>query len=116
MDQVFQHERELLEYALERLSQIERLELYGPEGADRLGIIAFNVKDVHPDDVALVLNSHGIAIRSGHHCTQPLMRRLGIPHAARASFYIYNTKEEIDQLAVALEEAGRAFRGLSRSK
>ena len=112
MEQVFQHERELLEYALERLSQLEGMELYGPpprEG-NRLGIVAFNLEGIHPDDVALVLNSHGIAVRSGHHCAQPLMRRLGTPHAVRASFYIYNTREEIDELAAALEEARRLFR------
>ena len=119
MEQVYRHERELLEYALEKLAQIEGLELYGPpprpQEVNRLGIISFNLEGVHPDDVALVLNSHGIAIRSGHHCTQPLLRRLGIPHAARASFYIYNTKEEIDRLAEALEETKRIFKALPRS-
>jgi cysteine desulfurase/selenocysteine lyase len=111
MERVYRHESRLLEYAWERLSGVEGLKLYGPapDEAERLGIIAFNLKGVHPHDVALALDQEGIAVRSGHHCAQPLMRRLGMEFAIRASLYIYNTKEEVERLAAALEEARRAF-------
>ncbi|HIC96131.1 TPA: cysteine desulfurase [Candidatus Bipolaricaulota bacterium] len=113
MDRVYRHERRLLEYAWERLSRLEGLELYGPapDEADRLGIVTFNLEGIHPHDVAMVLDSEGIAIRSGHHCAQPLMARLGMEFAARASFYIYNTEEEIERLAAALLETRKIFRG-----
>ncbi len=112
MEGVYRHEHRLLEYAWERLSQIEGLKLYGPapDEADRLGIIAFNLEGVHPHDVAMVLDGEGIAVRSGHHCAQPLMARLGMDFAVRASFYIYNTEEEVDRLASALQRAREAFK------
>lgn len=108
MQNVWQHEIALAEYALKRMKEIKDLTIYGPE--ERAGVISFNLGDVHSHDLASVLDEHGIAIRSGHHCTMPLMERLGIVAAARASFYIYNTKEEIDKLCEALEEARGVFR------
>jgi len=111
MERVYHHERRLLEYAWERLSGVEGLKLYGPtpDEAERLGIIAFNLEGAHPHDVALLLDQEGIAVRSGHHCAQPLMRQLGMEFAVRASFYIYNAEEEVERLAAALSEARRAF-------
>lgn len=111
MEEVYRHERRLLEYAWERLSGVEGLKLYGPapNEAERLGIITFNLQGIHPHDVAAVLDSEGVAVRSGHHCAQPLMARLGMDFAVRASFYIYNTQEEVDRLASALERAREAF-------
>jgi len=112
MERVYRHERQLLEYAWERLSRLEGLRLYGPapDEAERLGIITFNLEGIHPHDVALLLDQEGIAIRSGYHCAQPLMARLGMDFAARASFYIYNTEEEIDRLAAVLAEARTIFK------
>lgn len=111
MERVYRHERQLLEFAWGRLSQLPGLKLYGPapDEAERLGIISFNLEGVHPHDVAMLLDSEGIAIRSGHHCAQPLMSRLEMEFAARASFYIYNTEEEVERLAAALTEARKAF-------
>ncbi|MGQ9477242.1 MAG: cysteine desulfurase [Candidatus Bipolaricaulia bacterium] len=111
MEAVYEHERRLLEFAWERLSRLKGVKLYGPtpDEAERLGIISFNLEGVHPHDLATVLDSEGIAIRSGHHCAQPLMRRLGMEFAARASFYLYNTEEEVERLAAAVEEARAAF-------
>lgn len=74
------------------------------------GVISFNIGDIHPHDLATIMNDYGIAIRSGHHCAQVLMERLDVPATSRASFYIYNTKEEIDMLVGALEEARRLFK------
>ncbi|MCR4404166.1 MAG: cysteine desulfurase [Candidatus Acetothermia bacterium] len=112
MEAVYDHERRLLEFAWERLAKVEGIRLYGPapDEAPRLGIISFNLEGVHPHDLAMVLDSEGIAIRSGHHCAQPLMARLGMEFAARASFYIYNTEEEVERLAAGVEEAKAAFR------
>ena len=112
MERVYRHERRLLEYAWERLSRVEGLTLYGPppEEIERLGIVTFNLEGVHPHDVATVLDSEGIAVRSGHHCAQPLMARLGMEFAVRASFYIYNTEEEVDRLIAALEGAREIFK------
>ncbi len=108
MQNVWQHGLALTEYAMKRLSEIKDLVIYGPH--KRAGVISFNLGDVHSHDLASVLDEHGIAVRSGHHCAMPLMQRLGITAATRASFYIYNTKEEIDKLCEALEEARKIFR------
>jgi cysteine desulfurase/selenocysteine lyase len=84
--------------------------LYGPKSADNRGaVIAFNLGDIHPHDVGTLLDRDGVAIRAGHHCAQPLMRRLGQTATARASFYIYNTREEVDTLASALGNARAVF-------
>ncbi len=102
MPEIFAHDQAMVRYALELLKPLEGIELYGPEGADRGGIIAFNVLGTHPHDVATALDGEGIAVRAGHHCAQPLMRALGVQSTARASFYFYNTEEEVDRFVGAL--------------
>lgn len=110
MENIYAHEQALTAYALERLSEIKGLTIYGPlDVRDRLGVISFNIEGVHPHDIAHIFDAHGIAIRSGHHCAQPLMRRLRIPGAARASFYLYNTREEIDRMVEAIAEVQKLF-------
>jgi len=109
MPAIRQHEQTLLAYALPRLEEIPGMRLYGPVGEDRAGVISFTLGDVHPHDVAAVLDQHGVAVRAGHHCTQPLMRRLGLVATTRASFYLYNHEGDVDQLVAALEEARRVF-------
>jgi len=111
MENVREHEIEITEYALGRLSQIDDIILYGPpDASDRGGVVSFNFGDLHPHDIGTVLDRHGVAIRAGHHCTQPLMRTLGVSGTARASFYIYNTPEEVDVLVEALEAARDFFK------
>jgi cysteine desulfurase / selenocysteine lyase len=109
MDNVREHERRLGEYAYRRLSGLDDIDIHGPE-KDRTGVVSFFVPDVHPHDLSQLLDDAGVAIRSGHHCCQPLMRRLGVPATARASFYLYNTEEEVDALVGALEHAREFFR------
>jgi cysteine desulfurase/selenocysteine lyase len=93
------------------MEKIDGLTYYGPKDADqRVGVIAFNLGDIHAHDLASILDEEGIAIRSGHHCAQPLMEFLDIPAASRASFYVYNTKEEVDILINALEKARKLFK------
>ncbi|MCD7036277.1 cysteine desulfurase [Metabacillus sp. GX 13764] len=100
LDNILEHEHKLAGYALDKLSGTEGLTIYGPK--ERAGIVTFNLEDVHPHDVATVLDAEGIAVRAGHHCAQPLMKWLKVSATARASFYLYNTEEEIDKLADAL--------------
>ena len=97
-------ERELVDYALPKLRVLPYIELYGCDSSrdNKTGIIAFNVKDVHPHDVATILDSEGVAVRAGHHCAQPLHKYLGVNASCRASFYLYNTKEDIDRWVEAL--------------
>jgi cysteine desulfurase/selenocysteine lyase len=110
MENVRAHERDITAYALERLSAIPDITIYGPKNADeRVGVVTFNYGDIHPHDLGQVLDQYGIAIRAGHHCAQPLMRRLDCVATARASFYLYNTKAEVDVLVEALQEAGKYF-------
>lgn len=99
-------EHDLLAYALPKLRELPFVELYGCDSArdNKTGIITFNVKDIHPHDVASILDSYGVAIRAGHHCAQPLMRYLGQNATCRASFYLYNTHEDIDQFIEALKK------------
>ncbi|KKL56170.1 hypothetical protein LCGC14_2248070, partial [marine sediment metagenome] len=95
--------------AVRRLRQMEEVIVYGPPHAvDRGGVISFNYPDLHPHDIGTILDREGVAIRAGHHCTQPLMRSLGVSGTARASFYVYNTLEEVEVLVEALGKA-RAF-------
>jgi cysteine desulfurase / selenocysteine lyase len=108
MENVYQHEKMLTEYAWERLSQIEGMRLFGPR-QPRAGLISFDVEGIHPHDMSAVLNDDGVAIRVGHHCAQPLMEILDVPATNRASFYIYNTTEEIDRLVDALNHAKEFF-------
>lgn len=110
MDNVRQHEKEITAYALEKLGALEGMTIYGPKDPNlRGGVVAFNYAELHPHDLGTALNQAGIAIRAGHHCAQPLMRRLGVVATARASFYIYNTAEEIDLLARALIKVAEFF-------
>ena len=101
MEHIAAHEHKLAEYALERLANIKGIDVYGPN--ERAGLVTFNLEGVHPHDVATALDADGIAIRAGHHCAQPLMKWLNVTATARASFYLYNTKEDIDRFVQALE-------------
>jgi len=114
MANVRAHEEELAAYALRRLRQNEELIVYGPLDASRRGgVVSFNYPDIHPHDVGTILDREGVAIRAGHHCTQPLMNRLGVAGTVRASFYIYNTAEEVDALLDGIEKV-RTFFGDAR--
>jgi len=108
MEEIRAHEESLVRYALEVLQGLKDVTIYGPLD-ERAGLVAFNYAGIHPHDLATALDLEGVAIRAGHHCAQPLMRRLDVPATARASFYLYNTKEEIDALARALEKAKEFF-------
>lgn len=110
MDEVRRHEADLTGYALERLGEVPGLTVYGPtDVAQRGGAISFTLADIHPHDLATILDEQGIAIRAGHHCAKPLHQLLGVPATARASFYVYNTREDVDALIPALAEARRLF-------
>ena len=103
MNNIRDHERQITKYALNKLEKIERVQTFGPLDPDkRGGVISFNVDGIHPHDVGQVLDSNGVAIRTGHHCAQPIMLALNIPATARASFYLYNTEAEVDKLAESL--------------
>ncbi len=110
MENVWAHDHQLLGYALERLADVPGLQLYGPTGPDRGGVVSFNLGGLHPHDLATFLDQHGVAVRTGHHCAQPLHRRLGVAATARASFYVYNTRDDVDRLAEALTGAGSSSR------
>ncbi len=115
MENVRAHEREITAHALRRLRQLEDIIVYGPLDAERRsGVISFNYPDIHPHDVGTILDREGVAIRAGHHCCMPLMRRLGIAGTARASFYIYNTLAEVDALIGALGKVRTIFRDGAR--
>ncbi len=107
---ILAHERDLVEYGLDRLGQVAGLRMFGPrDSGDRIGVFSFSLEGVHPHDVATILDAEGIAVRAGHHCTQPLMRRLGVPATTRASCYVYNTTQDIDRLADGLVKARHIF-------
>jgi cysteine desulfurase/selenocysteine lyase len=110
MDVIAQHERDLTRYALDRLSEVPDLKVYGPDDVLlRGGAVSFELADIHPHDIATILDQEGIAIRAGHHCARPLMQYLDVPATARASFYLYNIPEEIDKLVAGLMNARRIF-------
>jgi cysteine desulfurase/selenocysteine lyase len=110
MDNIRAREKEIVAYALKRLGELPEVKIYGPLTAEeRTGVVTFNYGDVHPHDLSQFLDRYGIAIRAGHHCAQPLMRRLDCVATARASFYVYNTEAEVDALVEALQAAGRYF-------
>jgi len=109
MENVQAHEELLAEYAYDQLSEFDDIEIYGPPGDDRGGLVAFNLSSVHAHDLSSILNDHAVAIRAGDHCTQPLHDTLGAAASARASFYIYNTREEVDALVEAVESARQLF-------
>ena len=110
MDAVRAHELETVAYAMDRLRSLEGLTLYGPaDPALRGGVAAFNYLDIHAHDLSTILDGRGVAIRAGHHCAQPLMRRLAVAATARASFYLYNRLDEVDALVDSLREAAAVF-------
>jgi cysteine desulfurase/selenocysteine lyase len=104
-----QHEHDLVAYALERMAEVPGVTLYGPPADRRAGIVSFNVDGVHPHDVAQILDLEGVAVRAGHHCCQPLMKRLGVVATNRASFYLYTIPEEIDRLVAGLHKVRKVF-------
>ncbi|RPK08754.1 cysteine desulfurase [Priestia endophytica] len=107
LDNIAAHEHKLAQYALEKLSTVEGITIYGPK--ERAGVVTFNLDEVHPHDVATVLDADGIAVRAGHHCAQPLMKYLNVSATARASFYLYNTEEEIDRFVSSLIKTKEYF-------
>jgi cysteine desulfurase / selenocysteine lyase len=109
LDAIHAHEQELTEYAFEAMSELEGLRIFGPPPSRRAGVIAFELEGVHPHDLATILDRHGVAIRAGHNCAMPLMERLGVPAVARASFYLYSERDEIDRLVEGLQDAKRIF-------
>lgn len=111
MERVQAHEKALVALAQSRLEALDGVTIYGPPAAERSGVLSFNVDDVHAHDLATILDSTGVCIRSGHHCAQPLMRRLGVPATARASFYIYNDESDVDALVAGVKQASTLFAG-----
>jgi cysteine desulfurase/selenocysteine lyase len=108
-DAIREHEEDLTGYALDRLARIDGLHLI-PGGQRRLSVLSFNLAGIHPHDVGTVLDQHGVAVRVGHHCAQPLMDKLGIAGTVRASFGVYNNRDDIDALAAAVEACREMFR------
>jgi cysteine desulfurase/selenocysteine lyase len=110
MDIIATHEQEIVAYALERLEEIPGISVFGPSAKYKGGVASFMLKDVHPHDIAQILDGQGVAIRAGHHCAMPLHEKFGIPATARASFYLYNTKEEVDKLVEGIYKVKLVFR------
>jgi cysteine desulfurase/selenocysteine lyase len=109
MDAIAAHEHEVTEYALERLEEVPGVKLFGPGADQKGGVAAFILEGVHPHDVAQILDQDGIAVRAGHHCAQPLHEKFGLPATSRASFYLYNTKEEVDMLVNGIYKVKELF-------
>mgnify|MGYP001236396012 CR=1 FL=1 len=109
MDEILKHEHDVVHYAIERMNEIEGMTIYGPDANERAGLVTFNLEGVHPHDLATALDSLGIAVRAGHHCAQPLMRELEVAATARASFYLYNNKKDVDHLVEGLNQAKEYF-------
>ncbi|MFQ5742626.1 MAG: cysteine desulfurase [Acidobacteriota bacterium] len=110
MEKIRDHEESLIGYAMERLRELPFLTLYGPpDPADRCGLVAFTDEDIHPHDLGTIVDRCGVAIRAGHHCAKPLMRRLGVVATARASFYVYNDRDDVDALIDSLLQARKVF-------
>jgi cysteine desulfurase / selenocysteine lyase len=109
MARVLEHERSTMAKAQERLVAIDGLQIYGPPPAERSGVLSFTMSDVHPHDLATILDGEGVCIRAGHHCAQPLMRRLNVAATARASFYVYNDERDIDALVAGIMKAREIF-------
>lgn len=107
MDNITDHEKKLTVYAQKRLAEIEDVTVFGP--TERAAVMTFNLGDIHPHDVSTILDSEGIAVRAGHHCAQPLMKWLNVTATARASFYLYNTEDEVDRLVAGLLKAKEYF-------
>jgi cysteine desulfurase/selenocysteine lyase len=109
MDNIEAHERAITAYGLERLSEIPGLTVYGPAIEKKGGVISFTMQNVHPHDVAQILDRDGVAVRAGHHCAMPLHNMLGLPATTRASFYLYTTTDDVDRLAAGLANVVRMF-------
>ncbi len=110
MDAIMKHERELMEYALERVGAVPGITIYGPESPDeRSAVISFTLGDAHPHDISTILDAEGIAVRAGHHCAQLVMKHLGVAATARASFYLYNTTDDVDRLIEGLAQVSSIF-------
>ena len=107
-ENIFRHDLELATYAYQRLSELKGVRLFGPKG-ERGGLVSFLLNDVHAHDVVTIADRYGVALRGGHHCTQPLMKKLGVPSTARASFYFYNTKAEVDRFIEVVKEIQKFF-------
>jgi len=107
-ENIFRHDLELATYAYQRLSELKGVRLFGPKG-ERGGLVSFLLDDVHAHDVVTIADRYGVALRGGHHCTQPLMKKLGVPSTARASFYFYNTKSEVDRFIEVVQEIQKFF-------
>jgi cysteine desulfurase / selenocysteine lyase len=110
MAAIHAHEQYITGYALEALSEVEGLTLYGPPAAQKGGVVAFTLKGVHPHDIAQILDQDGIAVRAGHHCAMPIHHKLNIPASGRASFYLYTLPEEVDKLVAGLNRVKKIFR------
>jgi cysteine desulfurase/selenocysteine lyase len=110
MDAVRAHESEITEYAYEAMSEVEGLTLYGPPPSRRAGVISFSLEGIHPHDLATIADRDQVCLRAGHHCAMPLMTRLGVAATARASFYVYTQKDEVDRLVGSIKEAQRIFK------
>jgi cysteine desulfurase/selenocysteine lyase len=110
LDAIAAQEQVVVDYALERLTEIPGVTVFGPEAKERGGVTAFNLDGVHAHDVAQILDSDGIAVRAGHHCAMPLHDKLKIPASARASFYLYNSIEDVDKLADSIYKVKKIFR------
>jgi cysteine desulfurase/selenocysteine lyase len=110
MDKVRDHELELLRYAVKRMREVRGVTLYGPEDfAQRSGVVSFTLEGVHPHDIATILDQGGVCVRAGHHCAQPLMRRMNVPATARASVYLYSSRDDIDALVKGVERVNQVF-------
>ena len=109
MDAIAAHEHEIAEYALERLEEVPGVRVFGPDVQHKGGVAAFTLDGVHPHDVAQILDQDGIAVRAGHHCAQPLHERFGLPATSRASFYLYNTRDEVDMLVNGIYKVKELF-------
>lgn len=107
---ILNQERKLTEYAIDKLSKVPNVDVYGPKDMNKkVGVVSFNIKDVHPHDVATILDSYGVAIRSGHHCAQPFLKYMGLSATCRASFYFYNTLEDVDILVEAVKNVRKVM-------
>ena len=122
-DNILKHDKKLMKYARQKISALPGVIIYGPSGGaeNSGGILSFNIPGVHAHDVGTIVNEEGVAIRTGHHCAQPLMKRLGVSATARMSFYFYNTEEDVDKAFTALENVYKIFKveehaGLKKSK
>jgi cysteine desulfurase/selenocysteine lyase len=110
MDAIQAHERDLMTYALEQIGAVEGIRIYGPDSLDEhSAVVSFTLGDAHPHDISTILDAEGIAVRAGHHCAQLVMQHFGIAATARASFYLYNTKADVDRLIEGLAAVGGIF-------